>query len=226
MQLANWFNTSTGESLRLAENRVLATLLRQLPGEVAVCATMLNGCEHLYRDVKTPLKVTHRPTRVAQVASCDPQVVGSLSALPYTTGAVDAFVLQHGLETEADHLACIGEIARVLGEGGRAIVFALEPWGGIGVRHLLGKLPSTSLLDPLVIDCARLITAGFLKRAFAREGLLCERQRRVYGTRVSAILTELTKQRRATQLLGKATRQPISDELGLVGATSTRGSEA
>ena len=228
MNLGNWFNSSNGESLRLSEDRLLAGLLRELAGEVVVCATMLQRSEPVYSQVKAPLRVNHRLGSLEGVTSSDTQVVGGLSAMPYMTGAVNAFVLQHGLEAEHDHVACIAEISRVLGEGGRAIVFTLEPWGGVGIRHLLGKLPRTAVIDPFVIDCTRLFTAGFLKRAFAREGLSCERQRRVYGTRATATLTELRKESRGSDLLGKEARPPLEDDLGLVGVTSrtSTGSEA
>ncbi len=228
MNLGNWFNSSIGASLRLAEDCLLASLLGELAGEVVVCATMLQRFEPGYPQVSAPLRVNHRLGSLQAMAACDTQVVGCLSAMPYKTGAVNAFVLQHGLEAEPDHLACIAEISRVLGEGGRAMVFKLDPWGGIGIRYLLGKLPRTRLIDPLAVDCARLFTAGFLRRAFAREGLCCERQRRIYGTRVTATLTELRKQRPGADLLDKGARPPLADDLALVGVTSrtSRGSEA
>lgn len=220
MNLDDWFNSAIGASLRAAEDRVLAGLLKGLPGEVVVCATMLNGFEPAYSRVTAPLRVNHRLGSLELQTTGDAQVVGCLSAMPYVNGAVNAFVLQHGLEAELDHLACIAEISRVLSEGGRAIVFTLDPWGGIGMRHLLGKLPRTALFDPFTIQCARLLTAGSLKRAFVREGLSCERQRRVHGTRATATLTELRKRGRGADLLVKGARARLGDDLGLVGVTS------
>ena len=229
MKLVNWFNTSAGQSLQCAEDRLLSRLFKELAGEVLVFASLLNRCEAARADAGVSLKVVHSlDWCVRGTPLSDPQVVGRLSGLPYRSGSVNAFVLQHGLETERDQLGSIGEISRVLASGGRAFVLTLEPWGGVGIRCLLGKLTSLSLMSSLAIDSASLMTARALQRAFAREGLDCERQHRVYGNRVMATLTELRKQSPGADVQGREAREPFAEDLGLVGVTSrtSRSSEA
>ena len=220
MELTEWFETRPGAALGQSESELLEEAVARLHGEVFVWATLVPGASPSWSSVHTGLCVTQVLGAVAPFRSKGSRVRARLSALPYASGSIDAFILQHGLELESDLAGCVREISRVLRDGGRSLVVSLDPWGSLGVRALLGKLPQTPLLEPFTLHCSKLTHAQSLKRCCADEGLFCERQTRILKTSGSAILTEVCKRRSGVDLRDPVTAQQVDENMGLMGATS------
>ena len=220
MELTEWFETRPGEALRKSESELLEEAVARLHGEVFVWATLVPGESPSWSSVHAGLCVTQVLDAVAPFRSKGPGIRARLSALPYASGSIDAFILQHGLEVEPDLPGCVREIARVLRDGGRSLVVSLDPRGSLGVRALLGRLPQTPLLEPFALHCSKLTHAHSLRRCCVREGLFCERQTRILRNSGSAILTEVCKRRSGVHLLDQVVPQQVGEGMGLLGATS------
>lgn len=220
MDLTEWFESPAGKALKASEDPVLAKACAYLHGEVLVWATSMAdaGPSHLPCGMK--ISIRHLLGGIKACETRGARVCGSLASLPYASGSVDAFVLQHGLEIERNPARGVAEIARILRDGGRAFIVSLNPGAHLGMRMLLGKIPRIRLLDPLALDCARLPYPHAVRRYCAREDLRCERQTRVLGSAGSATVTELRKERLANNLLSQPSPQGVQDELPLVGAMS------
>lgn len=220
MNLIEWFKTPASEPLRRAEDHRIAETITRFPGEVFVWAT-------LFSRESLALREWHRGFCIATLLDMGDtsqvegtQVYAQLSSLPYASGSVDVFIVQHGLELETDVAGCIREIARVLRDGGRSLVLSLDPRSALGIRTLLGKLPRIRLLEQVAIHSSRLTPAHSVKLCCVREGLFCESQTRILGGVASATLTEVSKQRAGVDLRAQQASQEVEEEMGLVGATS------
>lgn len=220
MHLTNWFESAAGESLKVSEDSVLAKAGVYLYGEVLVWATLIADARPSFVSCGMKISVRHLLGEAQTSESRGVNVRSSLTSLPYASGSVDAFVLQHGLEIEPNLARCVAEMARILRDGGRAIIASLNPGANLGMRVLLGKLPRIGLFDPLALECVRLPFAHSVRRCCALAGLRCERQTRVLGSVGSATLMELRKERPGANLVDQISPQGMEDELPLVGATS------
>ena len=75
---------------------------------------------------------TRRQTVIADCSGCEVDVVAKLTALPVQTATIDAVLLPHTLEFEADPHAIVREADRVLTGEGQLIVLGFRPvslWG-------------------------------------------------------------------------------------------------
>ncbi len=220
MNLASWFQTSAGASLRVAESRALAVESASLTGQVAVWASILDVSEDWQTQSGMRLNVWHGLGRTKLDSAFGTCVVGQMSSLPYATGAIDALIIQHGLEEAPDMRALINEAARVLRDGGRAIVLLLDPWGRVGARCLLAKISRHPVLEPFAIEC-RLPLLSTVMRVFRRNGLICEQVSRIDSRHVKARLIVFRKQRMAVDLPAQHEDAREASGLGLVPASRT-----
>jgi len=221
LNLTSWFRTPAGEALRLAESRVLVAETSLLSGEVLVWASIFDPIDNWQALSQARLNVWQALERKTIAARHDACVVGQLSSLPYATGAVDALIIQYGFEEVSDLSAAISETARVLRNGGHALVLLLDPWSGLGVRSLLGKLPSTALSESVAIECRRLLPAFSIKLQFRAHGLSCERESRIQSEGAKARLLAFRKYEVAAVLPTPRHEAREPGSIGLVPASRT-----
>ena len=231
LNLAHWFTTPAGESLRAAEARALSAHLPRLTGEILVCASIFANAEDWQRLSPARLKVWQvHEDAVATGPESGPatpagaaRVHGRLASLPYADGSVDALVVQHGFEEVPDLARSVRETLRVLREDGRMLVITIWPLSGVGVRSALGKLPKTRLLDAIAIRTSRLLPIYAVKHAFARHGIDCEQEETIEGGGAKARLLVFRKRRMAADTPEMQPHQGAPDEMGLLPASRTSG---
>lgn len=130
--LVAWQDTRLGRALIAAEASVLGEAL----GDVFGQELLQVGCWGRGRE----LLACSRIRRQTVLSSCPvaaagrADMVASLDRLPVASGAVDAVVLPHCLELEADPYAVIREADRVLVGEGQLLVLGFRPWSPWGLR--------------------------------------------------------------------------------------------
>jgi SAM-dependent methyltransferase len=136
---ANWLDSATGRQLLAAEAEMLGTMLDDVFG----LELLQLGSWGAARELLSASRI-RRQTVIAETRQCDVDVVASLNALPIQTASIDAVLLPHTLEFEADPHAIVREADRVLTGEGQLIVFGFRPislWGLRGAASRRGFPP-------------------------------------------------------------------------------------
>ena len=199
----------------------MSSHLPQLAGEVLVCASIFGSAEGWLQQSPARLKIWQALAGLNSRRGNATHVRGQLSSLPFATGAVDALVVQHGFEVASDWRASLGESARVVREGGRVLVLVLD--AGLRVRSMLARLPKMSFIEPFVIRGARHLPALYLKLAFARHGLECERDTRAEGSSARARLLIFRNRQGVGDLQTHRQAERAPEQAGLVPASRISG---
>lgn len=124
---ADWLSTPLGRQLLAAE----AALLRGLLDDVFGLEMLQLGAWGSDRELLSACR-TRRQTVVCEHMAPAVDLVADLAALPVQTASVDAVLLPHTLEFEADPHAVLREVDRVLTGEGQLIVLGFRPaslWG-------------------------------------------------------------------------------------------------
>lgn len=170
--LHDWLSTPVGQRLLKAESEVLRAVLPRLFGYYCVHAgpvclpDILADCtiKHHFRLVTGPQRAQwHKPDFVLREAFCDapgdqhadrklkrlPSLcAGRMDALPFESNSVDALLLHHCLDTEANPHSALREAGRVLMPGGSIVVVGFNPWSLWGLWRMMtfragfGRVPS------------------------------------------------------------------------------------
>ena len=121
--------------------------------------------------------------RVAEGTTVVPNLALAVGEhLPFADGTFDVVLLHEVLEHVTDDQATLGEARRVLGPGGRVVVFCpnrLYPFEThgifVGKRYVFGNVPLVNYLPDLLrqglVPHARAYTKGGLRRLYRRAGL-------------------------------------------------------
>ncbi len=124
---ADWLSSSLGCQLLAAE----AELLRGMLDDVFGLELLQLGNWGASRELLSASR-TRRQTIIADSSVGEVDVVAQLSTLPVQTASVDAVLLPHTLEFEADPHSIVREADRVLTGEGQLIVLGFRPvslWG-------------------------------------------------------------------------------------------------
>lgn len=124
---SEWVSSSLGRQLVTAE----ATLLRSLLDEIFGLELLQLGNWGGSRELLAASR-TRRQTVIAEQPGGAVDLVARLDALPVQTACIDAVLLPHTLEFEADPQAVVREADRVLTGEGQIIILGFRPaslWG-------------------------------------------------------------------------------------------------
>jgi SAM-dependent methyltransferase len=124
---ATWLSSALGRQLLSAE----AELLRSLLDDVFGLELLQLGNWGASRELLSASR-TRRQTVIAESPTGEVDIVARLNALPVQTASVDAVLLPHTLEFDADPHAIVREADRVLTGEGQLIVLGFKPvslWG-------------------------------------------------------------------------------------------------
>jgi SAM-dependent methyltransferase len=122
-----WLASPLGRQLVTAEAALLRGLLDEIFGLELLQLGNWGGSRELLAASRT-----RRQTVIAEQAGPAVDLVARLEALPVQTATVDAVLLPHSLEFEADPQAVIREADRVLTGEGQIIILGFRPaslWG-------------------------------------------------------------------------------------------------
>jgi len=106
---------------------------------------------------------------------------GNAMALPFTNGAFDVVLCQHGLQFVPDRAGAVREMRRVLAPGGRALVIVLQALARHPVfealmesaaRHL--SLPISAVMTPFALHDADELRTLFTAAGFKKVDILPE----------------------------------------------------
>jgi SAM-dependent methyltransferase len=124
---ADWLSSPLGQQLLAGE----AALLRGLLDDVFGLELLQLGNWGASRELLSASR-TQRQTVIAESPEGEVDIVARLAALPIQTASVDAVLLPHTLEFEADPHAVVREADRVLTGEGQLILLGFRPaslWG-------------------------------------------------------------------------------------------------
>ncbi len=125
--IINWQSSALGRATVLAERKLLALAFDDVFGiELLQIGSWGQGRELLGGSR------TRRQSVVSESPCTDADLVARLAQLPIASGSIDAVLLPHSLEFEADPYAVLREADRVLGAEGQLIVLGFHtrgPWG-------------------------------------------------------------------------------------------------
>ncbi|MEP7311102.1 MAG: methyltransferase domain-containing protein [Pseudomonadota bacterium] len=125
-----WLGTPLGLELIAAETQLLSAVLDDVFGLELLQLGRWGGTRELLSASRT-----RRQTIVSEHAAGGPvDVLGRLAALPVQRDSVDAVLLPHTLEFEADPQAVVREADRVLTGEGQLIILGFRPWSLWGLR--------------------------------------------------------------------------------------------
>lgn len=146
--LQSWLQTPMGQRMLQAETEVIRAILPSLFGYYCVHAgpvylpEVLTDCiiKHHFRLVTGATDQDAQP-RAAR-ADIHPQrapsaCVGRMDALPFDSNSVDALLLHHCLDTEADPHSALREASRVLMPGGTIVLVGFNPWSLWGLWRVM-----------------------------------------------------------------------------------------
>ena len=162
---ADWLSSSLGRQLLAAE----AELLRGLLDDVFGLELLQLGSWGASRELLSASR-TRRQTVIADNRRGEVDLVARLDALPVQTASVDAVLLPHTLEFEADPQAIVREADRVLTGEGQLIVLGFRPVSLWGLRAAASRagFPAGPAADARARPRARLARpAGLRSRAAA-----------------------------------------------------------
>jgi SAM-dependent methyltransferase len=128
---ADWLSSPLGRQLLHAEAQVLRGLLDDVFGLELLQLGSWGASRDLLSQSRTRRQTVIAPS-AAKAAGSEVDIVAELSHLPIQTATVDAVLLPHTLEFEADPHAIVREADRVLTGEGQLIVLGFRPvslWG-------------------------------------------------------------------------------------------------
>lgn len=127
--LNDWLHSSRGEALRAAE----ASLLREALDDCFGWEMLQIGAWGAGRDLIAGAR-TRRQTVISSTVAPGVDVRSRLTQLPVASDSVDAVLLPHTLEFEADPYAALREVDRVLTGEGKLLILGFSPWSLWGAR--------------------------------------------------------------------------------------------
>lgn len=129
--LADWLANPLGRQLLQAEGELLRGLLDDVFGLELLQLGTWGASRELLSTSRTRRQTLIAPA-LEGCSRCEVDIVAELSALPVQSATVDAVLLPHTLEFEADPHAIVREADRVLHGEGQLIVMGFRPvslWG-------------------------------------------------------------------------------------------------
>jgi len=133
-QFENWIDSRRGRAIRAAE----ATLLTESLDDCFGWELLQVGSWGEGRDLIQGAR-TRRATVISGPGSQSADIVSRLAQLPILSDSVDAVVLPHTLEFEADPYAVLREADRVLTGEGKLLVLGFAPLSIWGLRSRLAR---------------------------------------------------------------------------------------
>ena len=130
-QARQWFDGPLGSQLLAEETPVLEEALSRCFGSY-----LLHYAP--FADASLSLKKIKRVVRLGPPLP-GVEIACEESAWPIGEHAVDAVVLQHGLDFSLDPHAVLREAARAVRSGGHLLIVGLNPWSLWGVRRAFSK---------------------------------------------------------------------------------------
>ena len=131
----SWHNTPRGRALLAGETQLMCDALQDVFGWELVQVGRWGAAHALIESARTRRKLeisaAHSP-----LAS---DVTARLAQLPLASDSIDAIVLPHTLEFEADPHALLREVDRVLTGEGQLLVLGFRPLGLWGLRAALSR---------------------------------------------------------------------------------------
>ncbi len=133
-----WLERPLGQTLLSAETEIAARCLGQIFGYQAIQVGRWGSADQFSRSSRT-----RRYTVLSSQAGDGVDLVSPANALALASDSVDAVILPHTLETEADPHEVLREVERVLSGEGHLLVFSFSPSSLWGIRHRLsnGRFP-------------------------------------------------------------------------------------
>lgn len=126
---SSWLRTELGRQLVAAEAQLLQGLLDDVFGLELLQLGTWGGSRELLSSSRTS-----RQSIVAEAADGAVDIVAHLSALPIQTASIDAVLLPHTLDFDADPHSVVREADRVLSGEGQLIVLGFQPLSLWGLR--------------------------------------------------------------------------------------------
>ena len=127
--LDTWLRTELGRQLLTAEAQLLDGLLDDVFGLELLQLGAWGGSRQLLSSSRT-----RRQSIVAEAAEGAVDIVARLNALPIQTASVDAVLLPHTLDFDADPHSIVREADRILTGEGQLIVLGFQPLSLWGLR--------------------------------------------------------------------------------------------
>ena len=131
--LADWLSSSLGRQLLQAEGEILRGLLDDVFGLELLQLGSWGASRALLSQARTRRQTVVAPAS-ARASGFEVDVLAELSQLPIQTATIDAVLLPHTLEFEADPHAIVREADRVLTGEGQLIVLGFRPMSLWGLR--------------------------------------------------------------------------------------------
>lgn len=155
--LKSWLDAPLGRALVAAESELLTEALEDVFGWELLQIGNWGGTRELLAGGRT-----RGQTIVSSVAGDGTvDVLARLAQLPFASDSIDAVLLPHTLEFEADPYGVIREVDRVLVGEGQLLVLGFRPWSLWGLRSAAARrgfppglkrlLPERRLRDWLVL---------------------------------------------------------------------------
>lgn len=133
--IETWLNTARGRALRAIEVQLLGEALQDVFGWEMVQVGRWGDAHELLRQART-----RRQLEIGAPGSAAPaDIVARLSQLPLASDAVDAVILPHTLEFEADPHSLLREVDRVLTGEGQLLILGFRPFSLWGLRAAVAR---------------------------------------------------------------------------------------
>jgi SAM-dependent methyltransferase len=129
-----WLGTELGRQLLAAEAQLLQGVLDDVFGLELLQLGAWGGSRQLLSSSRT-----RRQTIVAEAAAGEVDIIARLNALPIQTASIDAVLLPHTLDFDADPHSIVREADRVLTGEGQLIVLGFQPLSLWGLRATAGR---------------------------------------------------------------------------------------
>ena len=157
-----WLKTARGQALRAAEAQLLGEALQDVFGWELVQVGRWGEPHELIQRGRT-----RRQLEVVAPGTTPPgDVQARLGHLPFASDSIDAVVLPHTLEFEADPHGLLREVDRVLTGEGQLLVLGFRPFSLWGVARRRGARGLSAGLAPDVVGAShsRLARIAWLRR--------------------------------------------------------------
>lgn len=128
-ELRQWLRSARGQALQGAEAALLDDALADCFG----WETLQIGAWGEGRALLGGARTRSRGV-IASSDDAAPDVLARLTQLPVASDSIDAVILPHTLEFEADPYGVLREVDRVLAGEGKLIVLGFAPWSPWGLR--------------------------------------------------------------------------------------------